>query len=279
MDKVALSLKDNSTCSTELRCVCTQLDDGEYKSDCSSLDLHDFPEFLDNVKEITFFNNSFNLIPEYSCLPKGLTHLDISKCKLKEIHKGFLQPFSRLEYLDISHNRELSLEVLPTVTYDLQFTNIKILKFNAIQCKYGKGLKLKQAYLHYLKNTSLEEIHLSSNRIEVLEQFVLRNAPGSLQRITAADNRLFFSWAMLEIHYLEKITFVDLSRQFSSSTSFLSLLEKNCNDSKPNKKVENTFQLPYPYQLKRSTKPMKLESCLKDFITIPPRKEINIYIC
>ena len=246
MDKVTLSLKDNSTCSTEPRCLCTQLENGEYKANCSSLDLHEFPEFSNDVKEITFFNNSFDSILANSCLPKGLTHLDISKCKLKEIHKGFLQPFSRLEYLDMSHNRELSLEVLPNVTYDLQFTNIKALKFNAIQCKYGKGLKLKQAYLHYLKNTSLEELHFSSNRIEVVEQFVLRNAPGSLQRITAADNRLFFSWAMLEVHYLENLTYVDLSRQFSSSTSFLSLLEKNCNDSKPIKKEENTFQLPYP---------------------------------
>ena len=142
-DKVAWSLSgnhQNSTCSSEPRCKCTQFGGGKFKADCSSLDLHAFPEFSEDVKEITFFNNSFDSLTASSLLPNGLIHLDLSTCKLKEIQRGFLQNVSLLEYLDISYNRELTLVVLLNVTYDLQFTNIKTLKFNAIQCKYGKGL-------------------------------------------------------------------------------------------------------------------------------------------
>ena len=213
-------------------------------------------------------------------LPYGLIHLDISACKLKEIQRGFLRNFSNLEYLDISYNWELSLEVLPNVTFDLQFTNIKVLKLDAIQCRYGKGLTLKRIYSQYLTNTtSLEEVSLSSNRIETIERFVISSMPDSIQRITAANNRLIFSWAMLEISYLKNLKYGDISRQSGASSSFLSLLANDCNDSKSYKQ-EDKDRLSYPYQLQSATKQKgKIESCLSEFITIPPRKHINIYIC
>ena len=280
-DKVSLSLPDDWTdlsCSSEPRCTCTQSDVGKYKADCSSLDLHEFPDFSENVNEITLFNNSFGSIFTNSCLPKGLTHLDISACKLNEIHRGFLRNFSRLEYLDLSHNKEITLRVLPNVTYDLQFTNIKILKFNAIQCKYGTGLTFKRAYTQYLKNTSIEEVHLSSNRIETVEQFVLSNIQASIKYIIAADNRLLFSWAVLETPYLEHLILADFSRQYTSSNSFLSHIENSCNDSKPPEQGEK-HKVPNSYPLKHSTKTTKLQSCLSEYITVPPRGTANVYIC
>ena len=278
MNKVSWLLQDNLqdfTCCSESRCKCTQFAGGKYKADCSSLDLHEFPEFSDDVKEITFFNNSFDSLTGSSVLPNGLIRLDISACQLNEIHKGFLQNYSHLEYLDISHNTKLTLEVLPNVTYDLQFKNIKTLKFNAIQCKYGKGLVLKQRYIIYLKNTSLEEVHLSSNRLEEIEQFVLCNIPDTIQRVIAADNRLIFSWAVLEIPYLKNLEYIDFSGQYSSSSSFLSLVEKNCNDSKPH--VNESRYIPHSCPSK--TKTTKLESCLHEFITTPPKRTVNIYMC
>ena len=281
-DKITWSLSDNhriSTCSSEPRCKCTQFGGGKYKADCSSLGLHEFPEFSEDVIEITFFKNSFHSLTASSVLPKGLIHLDLSSCKLKEIYKGFLQNFSRLEYLDISHNRELTLTVLPNVTYDLQFTNIKTLKFNAVQCKYGKGLIFYPAYTQYLKNTSLEEVQLSSNRIKIIEQFVLSNLPDSMQSITAADNRLIFSYAVLEIPYMKNLRFADFSRQYSSSSSYLSIFErKHCNDSQTYE-VEEKLKLTLSLPLQSPTKPAKLESCLNEHITVPPNRQINFYLC
>ena len=141
-------------------------------------------------------------------------------------------------------------------------------------------MTLKRIYSQYLTNTtSLEEVSLSSNRIETIERFVISSMPDSIQRITAANNRLIFSWAMLEISYLKNLKYGDISRQSGASSSFLSLLANDCNDSKSYKQ-EDKDRLSYPYQLQSATKQKgKIESCLSEFITIPPRKHINIYIC
>ena len=227
------SYNKDSICSSKGSCKCIRLPEGKYKADCSSLDLHEFPNFNENVEIIIFFNNSLHDISADSVLPLGLTYLNISACKLKEIHRGFLRNFSNLKYLDISNNTELTLEVLPNVTYDLQFTAIKVLKSTAIQCEYGKGLKLYRRYTHYLRNTSLEELHLSSNRIEVIERFAISNMPDSLKHLTAADSRFVFSWALLEIQQLKNLEYVDFSRCSYFSTSFLSRIENNCHDSRP----------------------------------------------
>ena len=268
-------------CSSEPRCKCTPSSRGLYKTDCSSLDLQEFPDFFEDVEDIIFFNNSLHTIYANETLPNRLTHLDISFCKLKSIHRGFLKNFSRLEYLDVSYNRELTLEVLPNITYDLQFTNIKVLKIEAIQCKYGKGLAFKRKYSHYVRNTTLEEVYLSKNRIETIERFVLNDIPDSLQRITFTDNPLVFSWAVLDIPFLKNLIYIDLSNQHGIYNSFLSFVEHTCNDSNPQMEIdiqdpENT------YSLKKNTKEYSwktLESCLSEFITIPPRGKLNIYIC
>ena len=242
--------------------------------------MQEFPDFSKDVEDIIFFNNSLNTIYANETLPNILTHLDISACKLKSIHRGFLQSFSRLEYLDVSYNRELTLEALPNITYDLQFTNIKILKIEAIQCKYGKGLTFKRKYSQFWRNTTLEELHISKNRIETIERFVLRDIPDSLQRITIADNPLVFSWAVLDIPFLTNIKYIDLSNQHGIYNSFLSFVENTCNDSNP--QVESEIQdseNTYPLKNTAEYSSKSLESCLSEFITIPPRGKLNVYIC
>ena len=269
-------------CSSEPRCKCYPSGKGQFKADCSSLDLQEFPEFSEYVEEIIFFNNSLHAINANDTLPERLTHLDISACELKSIHRGFLQKFSRLEYLDLSYNRELSLEVLPNISYDLQFTSIKVLKAEAIQCKYGKGLIFKNKYVYYFRNTSLEEVNLSNNRIEIMERFVFYNAPDSLRRLTVTDNQLVFSWAVLDIPYLKNVEYVDLSRQWKKSNSFLSFVENTCNDSTSyvNNDIHgwrNTNS--YPFQETKNQSSVSMESCLSDIITIPPSGKVNVYIC
>ena len=204
--------------------------------------------------------------------------MDISACKISIIHKGFLRDFSHLEYLDISFNRQLSQEVLHNITYDLQFTNIKIFKLEAIQCGYGEGLTFKREYTYDLRHSSLQEINLSSNRINVFEPLSLSNIPNTLQRFAAADNRVMFSWAVLEIQHLKRLMYADFSRQYSSSSSFLSLVENDCNDTKVNsgKIKQKSF---YSLANKKATNLKRLKSCLSEDITIPPRGKLNIYIC
>ena len=267
---------NDSICSSERRCKCIRTAQGKYKADCSSLDLNKFPNFYENVEVINLFNNSLDTIYASSSLPLGLTYLNISACKLKEIHKGFLRNFLNLEHLDISYNSELTLEVFPNVTYDLQFTAIKVLKSTAIQCKYGKGLTFNRRYSYHLRNTSLEELHISSNRIEFIEQFVISDMPDSLTHITAANNRLVFSWAFLDVQHLKNLEYADFSSSSYHLTRFLSLLEDNCSDSKPHIE-KDVFQRSYSNA--KVSKPTPFESCLKDALTVPPKGKVNVYVC
>ena len=268
-------------CTSEFRCRCIQLGNHKYKADCSSLGLEEIPTFSEDVTEINIRNNSLDACYQLSneTFPRNLQYLDISACHFTYISKGVFHNLPHLKYLDISYHRELTLNALTNITYELQFTEIKTFRSDAIQCKYGPGLVLKRRYLHYLKNTSLEEIHLSDNRIAKVEQFVLSDFPESLQRITAADNRFVFSWAALEIPYMKNLNFVNISVMFSTSGSFLPVLENNhCNDLN-NEEIQQETDFPFTLSDNRIEPSVISESCLSKYITTPPTGRFYIYIC
>ena len=225
-------LLDQPTCSSEANCICTAIDSTHVKANCSSLNLTAFPLFSENVTEIVIRNNKIGKIRSTDILPSGLQYLDISFCKLLEIDKGFISQFPALEYLDISKNRELTFEVLPNVTYDLQFTSIKVLKFDALYCTYGDGNVIQLRHVYHLHNTSLEEIHASSNRIVSVEQGVITYMPQTIVNITIADNRFTFGWYMLEISNAKHIKHVNVSHQYTSYKQYLAFLEDRCNDTR-----------------------------------------------
>ena len=278
------STKHAYNCTTEAMCICIKIDHFNYKADCSSslLDLRTFPSFSENVTEVDLKNNSFYKINSTDVLPNGLRWLDMSYCKILEIEEGFLRQFAALEYLDISYNRELTFEVLPNVTYDLQFTSIKVLKLNALHCIYGDGIIVRARHLFHLRNTSLEEIHVSSNRIIMLEQFVLMNLPPTLEKIIAADNRFTFGWYLFEHTYLKRIWRLDISYQFlKRHDPYLGLFEISCDDSKSFRHNDDIrYHAKYRRGLYNTKRASHLTSCLQDYRgkwTATAR--FTIYIC
>ena len=271
-----------NACSSDTNCSCTEIVRYLYEADCSSLGLKTFPTFTENVTHIILQNNSFYVINETNQLPSNLKWLDISYCGIREIQTGFIKQFQSLEYLDISYNRELTLHVLPNVTHDLQFTAIKILKFDALQCIFGDSTTLWYDHLLYLRNTSLESIHLSSNRIKDIEQFVFLNLPDSLRNITAADNRFELGWSMLEISSLKNIRMVNISYQYKAEEQYWAFLESSCNDSRlteiytsysSSRKLENYLESQEGNVVKNLT------SCLADKIGTLSYRHYSIFIC
>ena len=119
--EIAVSGFPTTNCTSEPRCRCFPISKNSIRADCSYLNLTRFPDFTEDVAEITFSHNNLTSIFNGTELSTGVKRLDISHCQLRSIEKGFIRPLQHLEYLDISHNRELSLEVLPNVTFDLQF--------------------------------------------------------------------------------------------------------------------------------------------------------------
>ena len=268
-------------CTSEATCRCISLDDNAIKADCSSLKLQTLPSwFSENVTEIDVRNNSISNINSIDTLPSRLKWLDISFCKIIEIAKGFLRQCPALEYLDISYNRELTFEVLPNVTYDLQFTSIKVLKFDALYCTYGDGNVIQLRHLYHLQNTSLEVLHASSNRIVSVERYVITKMPQTIVNFTVADNRFTFGWYMLELSGAKHIKRVNVSHQFTSYEQYLVFLEDDCNDTRhlPNK--QHTEKGIYTMNMVghwKSERSQNLSSCY--IPNMASNKWLTVYLC
>ena len=267
-------------CTSDANCKCIPVYENDVKADCSSLQLQTVPSwFSENVTVIDLRNNTIDKIYNTDMLPSRLQWLDISFCRLVEIDEGFVGQFPALKYLDISYNRGLTFEVLPNVTYDLQFTSIKILKFDALYCTYGDGNILKLRHLYHLKNTSLEELHVSSNRIVSVERHVITNFPQTLVNITIADNRLTFGWYTLDIANAKHIKRINMSHQYTSYEQYLVFVENDCNDTRHTpiqKHQENGIEV-YEHAHSKSERVQNLTSCYIPDMT--SNKRFTVYLC
>ena len=264
------------------QCMCYALKASHhYHADCSSWNLPYIPYFPGNVIEINLSYNHFDTIraSNSSQIPSEVRSLNLSYCGVKEIHRGFLQNFVKLEFLDISYNRELTLEVLPNVTHDLQFTAIKTFKFDYLHCGVGGPNILRLRHLCHLKNTSLEDIHFSGNRIEEIERYVLASLPDTLKSLTAADNRFTLGWYFLEISSMKNIVFANLSSQYKSSGKYLTMFQTSCNDGG---KMTNTTRDRHPrceYHESQMIKTRISTSCLEEYHEKRTHDRITIYVC
>ena len=236
-----------SNCSSESRCKCTVINDNNIRATCTYLSLTEFPIFKDTVTEIDMSHNDIHALTIDTVLPPGIRRLQISHCYLQSVDEGFIHQARYLEYLDISNNRELTLEVLPNITYDLQFTSIKVFKFNALQCKFGDGVTLRRKHLYHLRNTSLVSMFLSGNRIETVERNVISNFPETLENITASDNRLILNWNGIEVSTLKSIKYIDISGQYKTSEKYLNYFTFACDDTRRGATdIDNDQYLMYP---------------------------------
>ena len=194
----------------------------------------EFPNFTEDVVEINLSHNSLTSIAKDTELPTGVKSLDISHCKLRIIEIGLIRSLQHLEYLDISHNRELILNALPNVTFDLQFTHIKTFKFNALQCKFGDDVIFRHRQVRHLRNTSLLSVSFSSNRISIVERGVFGDFPETLENVTARDNRFTINWNYTEVSTMKNLKFADISSTFTTFDRYLSYFEMDgCDDSRP----------------------------------------------
>ncbi|XP_063399707.1 toll-like receptor 4 [Mytilus trossulus] len=146
-----------------------------------------------SVRSLT--NESFKYIPQ-------IEHLSLSGCRIKHINRGTFQQLKNISTLNISNNTCLKFEVLENVTYDLQFSAIKVLKFNKIYKVFDMNTMLRTSQIKYLTNTSIEEMHGDSNRLQQIEIGALLFLPNTLDYVSARDNQFSYGpylWDMLRI--------------------------------------------------------------------------------
>lgn len=186
------------------------------------------PEKLSKIEYLPF--DFFKYLP-------FLRTIDISSCGIFRIENGTFQATPYLEQLDISFNQDLTFRVLTNVTYDLQFTNIKILGANKIHHTFGTGTELFVDDLKYLSNTSLVELHVAFNRLELLEPGLINILPKSLRYISAGQNRFTFGQYVFDLGTLTGVKEINGSFQFlSNNPKDLSPINKHKSCDKPYRK-------------------------------------------
>ncbi|CAG2223760.1 unnamed protein product [Mytilus edulis] len=207
-----------------------------------------------SVRSLT--NESFKYIPQ-------IEHLSLSGCRIKHINKGTFQQLKNISTLNISNNTCLKFEVLENVTYDLQFSAIKVLKFNKIHKVFDMNTMLRTSQIKYLTNTSIKEMHGDSNRLQQIEIGALLFLPKTLDYVSARDNQFSYGpylWDMLRI----SLKMFNISHMFTfhredehpEKCSYDIVCKKEpATESKMKYSMENsdqTFQatpLPIPHQL------------------------------
>lgn len=159
---------------------------------------------------------------------RELKNLSISYCEIKSIEKGAFENLINLVHLDISHNEELTLVVLPNVTFNIN-AGIKHLNFEKLQCTMGTTRVFKGEYVKYLSNTSLETINIASNRIAYLEKEVPETFPATLKFINASENFLLPGIYFFYIQEFKGLTTLDVSYQNHQHQRFDEFFQR-CND-------------------------------------------------
>ena len=125
-------------------------------------------------------------------------------------------------------------------------------------------------------------MHLSSNRIENFEQFVILNFPETLKNFTAADNRFKLGWYMLELSSGKNIRMVNISNQYKTEEQYWAFLESTCNDSRSSEQVTNysaNHKIKNTFPNKGYMKSTKIWSCLEEYHKSLLTGRYVIFIC
>ncbi|XP_062603018.1 toll-like receptor 4 [Saccostrea cucullata] len=146
---------------------------------------------------------------------KHLRTLDMTHCGIKSLQENAFSGLSDLKELDLSYNKEFTFRNLKNLTFDLQFTSINILKIKQIHCIFGMGTKVTWDDVWYIQNTSLTELYLDSNKIELLEAnvtWIFRR----LKVLSIADNRLTQGIYVFQFSAMRNLIWLNVSQAFSS---------------------------------------------------------------
>ena len=151
-------------------------------------------------------NRSFENVP-------NIKTLNLSNCNITSIEAGTFSPLKELKYLNLSRNMALGLTTLRNVSYGLQFTKIDILDYSKVYKTFGLSTELRRCDMWFLRNTTLREFYLNSNRISLVEANALYLLPSSLKIFWAEDNLLSYGPFALQIGCMQKLERLELSKQ------------------------------------------------------------------
>ncbi|XP_053387865.1 toll-like receptor 4 [Mercenaria mercenaria] len=212
----------------------------------------------------------------------NLTFLNITSCKISMFEFGAVKELKKLEVLDISYNKQLGLKALENISYGLQFTNIKSFNFSHADNKFGPARTVEKRDLCYLWNTSLQELVMEGNRIQMVESNGLILIPSSLNILRIGYNRLTIAMYIMQVGCLGKLTdlhsgFLDVSAFHEQPLEVIENISKDEEDCRGNQ----TSACPFMSDTYLKNISSGKQNCLfYDGSTIPlsiPKQIKNIY--
>ena len=142
-----------------------------------------------DVRELT--NSTFENLP-------NLKVLDLSNCTVTNVHAGTFKMLQNLNWLDLSLNRQLGFTPLRNISYSLKFTMIDFLNISNVYNTFGPSTTVRRRDVCYLRNTTLRELVVDSNRIRLFETNVALLMPDTLQVLHVRDNIFTFGLYLLQ---------------------------------------------------------------------------------
>ncbi|KAK3612023.1 hypothetical protein CHS0354_021698 [Potamilus streckersoni] len=145
-----------------------------------------------------------------------LTELIIQKCGVEHIEEQTFSPLSHLDLLDLSGNKKLGIERAALGFLGLKNTSIRVLKLNNIYSDFSIGVRIKKKYIEMLRNTSITEMELSGNGIELVDGETFEVMPVNITKLNVSRNRFLMGDYLLHACLLKNLTILDGSYQFFS---------------------------------------------------------------
>ncbi|XP_046366681.2 toll-like receptor 4 [Haliotis rufescens] len=153
-------------------------------------------------------NETFQYLP-------NITFLSMTNCYVLQIEADAFSPLQNIHTLDISKNSALGLTNAGKGLYGLRHSSLKVYKACQLHWHHGQTVFVRYQDLMYLQNTSLEELYLDDNRIELFDNILLTYLPKTLRILSVKHNTFFFGIYLLEMSVLS-IEWADISQQHSS---------------------------------------------------------------
>ncbi|KAH3774338.1 hypothetical protein DPMN_175718 [Dreissena polymorpha] len=181
----------------------------------SSITIDGYPNVSFNfskIKQLSFSGLNFQSYCNLSRIDnntfshlRSLQVLNISACGIHSITAGAFEHIHGLKVLDISYNRQLGIKSFANITYGLQFSRIGFLNISFVYNTFGIGIKVTVSDLCYIWNTTVEDLDISGNRIEIIETNALILIPTSLKTIRMDMNKFTFGPYLLQLSCMRNV--------------------------------------------------------------------------
>lgn len=165
-----------------------------------------------------------------------LKSISVSYCGVKSVDLGVFEHLFMLQHLDISNNKQLTLDVLANLTFS-DPSSIQQLVVNQVHCTFGLTTEIREEHVKPWSETNLTELSVASNRIALLQVQVLKMLPKSLQVINIADNQLMYGLYVFHLANLENLKTLNISYQINSHSPTITDFLEQCKDRREKMKL------------------------------------------